>query len=67
MPVSATTVEYVLGFGRTVSSGIAQRFSHAIIWLLRQRFNAAEAAFSAAGTDPLRRAFLDERAALGPD
>ena len=66
-PVPAWISEYVLGFGHSASSGIAQRFAHAVLWLLRRRFDAEEAPLLAAETDPARRAYLDERAALGPN
>ncbi|MFZ9087199.1 MAG: hypothetical protein ACO3C6_11785, partial [Steroidobacteraceae bacterium] len=66
-PVPAWIMEYVLGFGHAASSGIAQRFSHAVLWLLRKRVNAEEAPILASEKDPVRRAYLDERAALGPD
>ena len=36
-----------------------------VLWLLRRRFDAEEAPLLAAETDPARRAYLDERAALG--
>jgi hypothetical protein len=41
-PVPVWIVEYVLGFGMMPSSGIAQRFSHALLWILRRRFDASE-------------------------
>ena len=65
-PLPCWIAEYVLGFGMTPSSGIAQRFSHALLWLLRQRFDAEEAALNAAETIPARVAHLAARAALGP-
>ena len=36
-PVPAWVLEYVPGFGHVASSGIAQRFSHALLWLLHRR------------------------------
>ena len=56
-------VEYVLGFGLTAASGIAQRFSHALLWVLAMRFDAEEAALPE--LDPVRAQYLRERAALG--
>jgi len=55
-PVPAWVMEYVLGFGHAASSGIAQRFSHAILWLLRRRANVVEERLLQAETDPVRRA-----------
>jgi len=66
-PVPGWIMEYALGFGHAASSGIAQHFSHAVLWLLRQRVNAEETPILAADTDPARRAYLDERATLGTD
>jgi hypothetical protein len=63
----AWVVEYVLGFGLVPSSGIAQRFSHAIIWLLNLRMDADTAALLAAETRPERRAYINDRSALGPN
>jgi len=34
-PVPGWIMEYALGFGHAASSGIAQHFSHAVLWLLR--------------------------------
>ena len=62
-PVPVWIVEYVLGFGLTASSGIAQRFSHALLWILARRFDAEEAANPE--LDPARAQYLKERAALG--
>jgi hypothetical protein len=63
----AWVAEYVLGFGAMPSSGIAQRFSHAILWLVARDFDAEEALIFAAETDPRRVAYLRARAALGDD
>jgi hypothetical protein len=61
----AWVTEYVLGFGASPSSNIAQRFSHAILWLLAQRFDAEETALFAAESSPARLAYMAERARLG--
>jgi hypothetical protein len=63
----AWVVEYVLGFGMGPSSNIAQRFADAIMDLLFQRFDAIEDTLFAAESDPSRRAWLDQRAQLGPN
>ena len=65
-PIPSWLVEYVMGFGMSSSSGIAQRFSDALLWLLLRRFDASEGALLDAETDPVRRAYLDARARLGP-
>jgi len=65
-PIPVWVVEYVMGFGMMPSSGIAQRFSHALVWLLLRRFDASEGALLDAETDPVRVEYLQERAALGP-
>ena len=62
-PVPVWIVDYVLGFGLTASSGIAQRFSHALLWILARRFDAVEAANPE--LDPARAQYLKEHAALG--
>jgi hypothetical protein len=64
-PVPAWVVEYVMGFGMMPSSGIAQRFSHALMWLLLRRFDETESARLAEETDPARMQYLRERAVLG--
>jgi integrase len=58
--------EYVMGFGMANSSGIAQRFADALLWLLLRRFDESESALLAAEPNEVRRAFLAERAQLGP-
>ena len=42
--------ERVLGFGLSMSSNVAQHFAHAIVSLIRSRFDAEEAR---AGLDPV--------------
>ena len=64
--VPVHVIEYVLGFGLSPSSNVAQRFAEAILWLLRRRVDKDEAALRAADTDPAHQAFFAERAALGP-
>ena len=66
-PVPAWVVEYVLGFGMSPSSNIAQRFAHALLWILRRRFDAEEAELFAQETDPERRAYLQERTKMGAE
>ena len=58
-------VEYVMGFGMSNSSGIAQRFSDALLWLLLLRFDVSEGALLDSETDPARRAYLADRARIG--
>jgi hypothetical protein len=65
-PCPMWIVEYVLGFEMVPSSGIAQRCSHALLWLLRRRFDAEVKALLAFERDPSRLAYLLARAALGP-
>jgi hypothetical protein len=60
-------VEYVLGFGIGPSSNIARRFADAIMDLLFQRFDDIEDTLFTAESDPPRRAWLDQRAQLGPN
>jgi len=57
----------MMGFGMYPSSGIAQRFSHALLWITLQRFDASEGALLDAEMDPLRVQYLQDRAALGPN
>jgi hypothetical protein len=63
----AWVVEYVLGFGLVPSSGIAQRFSHAIIWLLNARVEADMVRIFDEETIPVRCDYIAARRALGPD
>ena len=56
-------VEFFLGFGLTASSGIAQRFSLALLWVLGRQFDAEDAANLV--LDPIRGQYFKERAALG--
>jgi hypothetical protein len=59
-------VEYVLGFGLVPSSNIAQRFAHAMMWLLRARISADQAALDGAEVRPELLAYLaDRQSALG--
>jgi hypothetical protein len=58
--------EHVLGFGLSPSSNIAQRFADAMLWVLEQRVDAAESALSDIDDDPVLRAILAARKALGP-
>ena len=67
VPTSAWVVEFVLGFGMSPSSNIAQRFAHALLWLLFQQFDAEEAAAHDIAVDPVLAEYLRDRAALGPD
>jgi hypothetical protein len=64
--VPAHVMEYVLGFGLSPSSNVAQRFADAIMWLLRRRVDKEDAALRAADPDPEHQAYFKERAALGP-
>jgi hypothetical protein len=64
--VLAHVMEYVLGFGLSPSSNVAQRFAEGILWLLRRRVHKDEAALRAADKDPAHQAYDAERAALGP-
>jgi len=66
MEAPAWVVEYVLGFGLVPSSNIAQRFSHAILWILFARIDAEEAALLKAEVVPARVSYLADRRALGP-
>ena len=61
MEAPAWVVEYVLGFGLVSSSGIAQRFAHALMWILCSRVEADQARMFAAETRPECLAYLEER------
>jgi hypothetical protein len=67
VPIPTWVMEYVMGFSMYPSSGIAQRFSHALLWVAFQRSDASEGALLDAETDPLRVQYLQDRAALGPN
>jgi hypothetical protein len=60
-------MECVMGFGMYPSSGIAQRFSHALMWITFRRFGATEAALLDAEMGPRRVQSLQDRAALSPN
>jgi hypothetical protein len=62
----AWVVEYVLGFGLVPSSNIAQRFAHALLWILCSRIDADMEVVLNAETLPERVAYIAERRALGP-
>ena len=63
----AWVVEYVLGFGLVPSSNIAQRFSHALLWILCSRIDADMETMLDAETLPERVAYIAERRLLGPN
>ena len=60
-------VEYVLGFGLTPSSNIAQRFANAMLWILQQRVDADEVLLFEREQNPVLLSILATRRALGPD
>jgi hypothetical protein len=54
--VPAHVMEYVLGFGFSPSSNVAQRFAEGILWQRRRRVDKYEVAFRAADKDPAPQA-----------
>ncbi len=68
MGAPSWVVEYIIGFWLVLSSNIAQRFEHAMMWLLRARVAADQAVADSAEVRPeLLSYFADRQLALGRD